>query len=190
MTTTPAEKNALLAEAWDLIGSATRNVALPPDDYEDLRVQCAEAANRAIDSWEHDGGRSLSSWIFRHIIQAKRDYFRARNSISEAINRDAVCFTDYGRGINGIPEGDFPSISEAAEAIKRKREQIQQVEITIDMARNDGLLTKRQYKILTIRMSGRTQKEAGEILGISRQMAAFEERVSIEKIRLAYRTAE
>lgn len=190
MTTTIAEKNALLAEAWNLIGSATRNVALPPDDYEDLRVQCAEAANRAIDSWTNEGGRSLSSWIFRHIIQAKRDYFRSRNSISETINRDAVCFTDYGRGLDSVPEGDFPSTSETATAIGERDARLQAMEITIDMARNDGAITEREYRVLTMRRYGKGQREIGEELGIDFRTVSLDERTACAKIRLAYRTAE
>lgn len=190
MTTTIAEKNALLAEAWNLIGSATRNVALPPDDYEDLRVQCAEAANRAIDSWTNEGGRSLPSWIFRHIIQAKRDYFRARNSISETINRDAVCFTDYGRGLDSVPEGDFPSICETATAIGERAAQVQAMEITIDMARNDDVITDREYRVLTMRRNGKLQGEIASELGVSFQTVSLDERTACAKIRLAYRTAE
>ena len=190
MTTTIAEKNALLAEAWNLIGSATRNVSLPPDDYEDLRVQCAEAANRAIDSWVSGGGRSLSSWIYRHIIQAKRDYFRSRNSISETINRDAVCFTDYGRGLDSVPEGDFPSISETATAIGERDARLQAMEITIDMARNDGTITEREYRVLTMRRGGRVQRDIAEAIGVSHQRIGQIENDAVRKIRAKYHTAE
>ena len=101
-----------------------------------------------------------------------------------------MCFTDYGRGLDSVPEGDFPSISETATAIGERDARLQAMEITIDMARNDGTITEREYRVLTMRRGGRVQRDIAEAIGVSHQRIGQIENDAVRKIRAKYHTAE
>lgn len=194
MTTTPDEKKALLTEAWKLVGSAMRSVRLSDEDYSDLRALCIEAADKAIDSWEPDRGRSLPSWIYRHIVQAKRDYLRGMTMATthnrqSTFERDASCFSELSDGMadrGECPVGCVPHSRESA----HHRSMIQDMEIIIDRARNDGVLTEREYMVLVARRQNVKQRTIAVEIGVSFQRVGQIEAEAVEKIRKQYKTAE
>ncbi len=54
--------------------------------------------------------------------------------------------------------------------------------------RKYGLLTEKQYKVLKLRIEGRTQREIAEIMKTSRENVSVIERSALRKIRLAEET--
>ena len=192
MTTTPEQKKELLTEAWKLVGSATRSLVLSEDDYADLRASCIDAANRAIDSWEPDRGRTLSSWIFRHVVQAKRDYLRdlfpdTTHDRQATFERDASCFSELQNGEEDrgeCPAGCKPNQS------AHHRAMVQDMEIIIDRARNDEVLSEMEYRMLVLRRQGGTYRSIGAECNYSPAGVKGVLDAAVAKIRLAYRTAE
>ncbi len=58
----------------------------------------------------------------------------------------------------------------------------------MDGERKYGLLTEKQYKVLKLRIEGRTQREIAEIMKTSRENVSVIERSALRKIRLAEET--
>jgi len=58
----------------------------------------------------------------------------------------------------------------------------------MDVERKYGLLTEKQYKVLKLRIEGRTQREIAEIMKTSRENVSVIERSALRKIRLAEET--
>ena len=189
MTTTPAEKNALLAEAWKLVGTALRSVSLPEDDYSDLRATCIEAADRAIDSWEAGKGRSISSWIFRFIVQAKRDYFRSRGTKRRSIDECSVCFSELQHDDDRDSDERTPNDAEE-ESARHHASLVQDMEIIIDRARNDDIIDEREYRVLVARREGLTFRRIAVDEGLTAARIYGIQEAAVAKIRLTYRTAE
>lgn len=186
MTTTTREKEALLVDAKNLVRMAIvkQRPFLSREDYEELESDCLFAASRAIDEYERAGPAALSTLIFRYCVQARRDFFRPRRRLSEMMEKRGIDVSDESVEAFGA-EPD-----ETNERATRHRAIVQTMEITIDMARNDGVLTEREYQVLTMRRQNRTQKEIADEVGISPQMVSIDEQTGVAKIRLAYRTAE
>ncbi len=58
----------------------------------------------------------------------------------------------------------------------------------MDGERKYGLLTEKQYKVLKLRIEGRTQREIAEIMKTSRENVSVIERSALRKIKLAEET--
>ena len=58
----------------------------------------------------------------------------------------------------------------------------------IDMRRKYGLFTEKQYLVLKLRLSGKTQEEVAKLLNTSRENISIIERRAKENLRLAQRT--
>jgi DNA-binding CsgD family transcriptional regulator len=67
---------------------------------------------------------------------------------------------------------------------------IQDMEIIIDRARNDGVLSQREYRMLVSRRTGGTYRRMAEDEGMSPGGVYKIIEAAVAKIRLAYRTAE
>ena len=193
MTTTKTEKEILLRDAKNIMRMEISNqrTRMSPDDFEELENDCLLAASRAIDDYDRTKGASIGVLIFRYIVQARRTFIRNRIQLKrDSTGRDAVCFTDCTKGVYDIPEGDYPTISETAAIIADRSERVQQMEIVIDMARNDDVISEREYQVLTMRRKNYRQEDIADRLGCAPSRIGQLEADAVGKIRRRYKTAE
>ena len=176
---------ALNGIIWSVISRGTE--ALDADDMDDLHSRAVEAANRAVCDYRPDGGASLATLVVRYVIQARRDYVR----------RHVPGMRSDGRNHQSVFENSASSL-ECAESVEcgegnddgTGSAAVQALEITIDMARNDGVLDDRAYRILGLWRRGWLQREIGEREGICPQRVHQIIGDAVRKIRKQYRTAE
>ena len=165
---------------WAIIGRGTE--ALTGDDIEDLHSLALEAANKAILDYKPRYSPALAMLITRYVLQARRDYMRRRGELNGRVNNKQEAFEHGTVSLEGM------------EIESREREgrdaAISAMEITIDMARNDGVIDDREYRVLTMRRGGVIQREIGEELGICPQRVHQIQGDAVRKIRARYRTAE
>ena len=178
MTTTPEQKNAILLDAKNLVRMAIagQRPFLSNEDYEELESDCLMAASRAIDDFEPDRGCRLSSLMFRYIVQKRIKVLKHRMRKHNAVNdTDELCdgYEPYEHGVS-------------PEHVRL----VQDMEIIIDRAGNDGVISDLEHRMLTSRRLGSSYREIGRDetyspAGVKRILDT-----AVAKIRLAYRTAE
>lgn len=180
MTTTPMQKTALLIDAKNLVRMAITGQRrfLSPEDYEELESDCLMAASRAIDDYDPTRGCRLSSLMYRYIIQKRIKVLKHRESRGQSVND-----TESLSECDCLP---CPSRSHSAHHASL----VQDMEIIIDRARNDDVLTEREYRVLVDRRRNIGQATIAAELGLSFQRVSQIEAEAVEKIRVAYRTAE
>lgn len=172
---------------WSIIGRGTES--LDADSLDDLYCESVEAANRAIHDYQSGTGATLATLINRYVVQARRDFIRRRMT-KKRIPDSAVCFSDLPNDIESIPCGDLPFEGEEDAESARHAAMIQDMEIIIDRARNDGVLSSREYRMLVSRRTGGTYRRMAEDEGMSPGGVYKIIEATVAKIRLAYRTAE
>jgi RNA polymerase sigma factor (sigma-70 family) len=183
MITTPREKNAILVDAKNLVRMAIvgQKRFMTREDYEELESDCLMAASRAIDDYDPSIGCRLSSFMYRYIIQKRIKVLRHRARRSLEIHDTESLETS----MDGECSGGVSSKNSAHHAAM-----IQNMEIIIDRARNDGVLTEREYMVLVARRGNVIQPVIAQELGLSFQRVGQIEAEAVEKIKRVYRTAE
>lgn len=172
---------------WAVINRGTQ--ALSGDDLDDLYSSALEAANRAIGDWTASGGGSIATLVHRYVVQARRDYMRKHfspddsHNKQEAFEREAVSFDGW------IGPGEENGTGRAEEREHRDHA-IGAMEITIDMARNDGIISDREYRVIGMWRRRWLQREIAEQEGICAQRVHQIIGDAVRKIRKHYRTAE
>lgn len=171
---------------WSVITRGTET--LDADDMDDLHSRAIEAANRAIVDYRPGLGATLATLVVRYVTQARRDFMRRRMAKRRAPDR-AVCFSDVA-GVDSLPSGECPIDSEAEWEKAHHAAMIQDMEIIIDRARNDGVLSAQEHRFLVARRLGGTLRSIGIDECYSPAGVKLIIDAAVAKIRLAYRTAE
>lgn len=172
--------NAANGIIWSIIGRGTES--LSGDDIDDLHSLALEAANRAMVEYVAGNGATLATLITRYVLQARRDYMRKRGEVNGATHNRQEAFEHGAVSLESVEveasDGDCRGAAISA------------MEITIDMARNDGIIDDREYRVLTMRRGGVIQREIAEELGVCPQRVHQIQGDAVRKIRARYRTAE
>lgn len=165
---------------WSIIGIGTGS--LSGDDIDDLHSLALEAANRAMVEYVAGNGATLATLITRYVLQARRDYMRKRGAVNGATHNRQEAFEHGAVSLEGM---EIESVE-----VDGRGAAISAMEITIDMARNDGIIDDREYRVLTMRRGGVIQREIAEELGVCPQRVHQIQGDAVRKIRARYRTAE
>lgn len=165
---------------WAVINRGTDT--LTADDIDDLHSAALEAANRAISDWTAIGGGSIATLIHRYVVQARRDFMRRRGESTGNSHNKQEAFEHGTVSLEGI-EVEVDDGESRADALSV-------MEITIDMARNDGIIDEREYRVLRARRGGVIQREIAADLGVCPQRVHQIQGDAVRKIRARYKTAE
>jgi len=181
MQTTSQQKAAILHDARNLVrmGIAGQRRFMSTEDYEELEADCLMAASRAIDDFDASMGCRLSSLMFRYIVQKRIKVLKHRQRRSLIVHD-----TESLGECCGEQDGRGRGCSHHHESM------VQDMEIIIDRARNDDVITEREYLVLVARRGNVIYREIAEEMGLSFQRIPQIEAEAVEKIRVAYRTAE
>ena len=169
---------------WKVIGKHA--ATLSPDDLAELHGDAMAAVNRAATEYDPSRGVAFATLVVRYVIQAKRDFFRSHGGnhyrqehFERSVGRVSDCLAELA-----------PDANEESAERQHRAAQRQTMEITIDMARNDGILDEREYRVLVMRRENYLEREIGEAVGVCPQRVHQIIGEAVGKIRAQYRTAE
>lgn len=158
MTTTPREKNRLIAGYHRAISYITMMAqeVMSPEDYEELVSDCMMSASRAIDAYDPERGTSMDTLVWRYIRGTMSNSYRTAISQARKMERRNLSiqtFTDA----EAVPDSPAPDIADEADYIVWR----------------DSILATiknpRQRLVLENTLDGLTFAETGRRLGVSRE---------------------
>jgi len=174
--------SALNGIIWSVINRGTDS--LDADGLDDLHSRAVEAANRAIVDYRADGGATIATLVVRYVTQARRDYMRSIGKGNDPEHNKQSTFEHSAERL------DVAIATEEEPAGEWKRAALQSLEITLDMAQNDGVIDDREYRIMGLWRGGWKQREIGETVGVCPQRVHQIISNAVRKIRKQYKTAE